>query len=92
MSLLRRFFKLFAPGPRRPLSARQPQQGDQGVPLGMEATDLNSVAAVNRRNQSLDRSNSWHGSFAEATDRSVVQFKDDETYASAYHRLYSKPK
>lgn len=46
------------------------------------------VDAAHRRNQSLDRGNTWHGSFAEATDRSVKTFKDDAKYARDYHRLY----
>lgn len=57
----------------------------------MEATDLNIVEQVARRNQSLERSaTNIRGSFAEAADRSVRQFKDDETYANEYHRLYGK--
>lgn len=93
MSLWRRLTAPFRAGPRRPLSTRQPQISDQEVPLGMEATDLDLVNKVNRRNQSLERSNAtWKGSFAEATDRAVKKLKDDETYAKEYHRLYSKEK
>ncbi|WP_370230071.1 hypothetical protein [Cognatishimia sp.] len=88
MSLLRRILSLFVPGPRRPLAMRQPQFQDRTAELGMEATDMKVVDAANRRNQSLDRSNSWNGSFTEATDRSVRSFKDDANYARDYHRLY----
>lgn len=88
MPLWRRIISLFLPGPRRPFATRQPQFKDREVELGMEATDMKIVDAAHRRNQSLDRGNTWHGSFAEATDRSVKTFKDDAKYARDYHRLY----
>lgn len=88
MTLWRRITSLFLPSARRPLSARQPQFKNREVELGMEATDMKVVDAANRRNQSLDRSNSWNGSFTEATDRSVKTFKDDANYARDYHRLF----
>ncbi|WP_164658883.1 hypothetical protein [Tropicibacter sp. Alg240-R139] len=60
----------------------------------MEATDLDIVESTIRQNHSLERSSTIfgrnRGSFTEASERSVRQFKDDETYAAEYHRAYGK--
>lgn len=84
----------FRPGPRRPLAMRQPKLEKREVPLGMEATDLKGVEATIRQNNSLERSSTIFGqnkgSFAQAADRTVREFKDDETYAAEYHRTFGK--
>ncbi len=94
MSLWNHFIALFRSGPRRPLAMRQPKLEKREVPLGMEATDLDVVEATIRKNHSLERSSTVfgrnRGSFAEAAERSVRQFKDDETYAAEYHRTFGK--
>lgn len=94
MSFWNKLSYLFRPGPRRPLAMRQPKLEEREVPLGMEATDLNVVEATIRQNQALDRSSTIFGrnkgSFAEAADRTVREFKDDETYAAEYHRTFGK--
>lgn len=84
----------FRRGPRKPLTARQPKLEQRETPLGMEATDLDVVEATIRQNQSLERSGQIFGqskgSFAQAADRTVRTFKDDETYAAEYHRTFGK--
>ena len=94
MSLWARLTYPFRGGPRRPLAARQPGQAqDMGaVPLGMEATDLNAVSAVNRRNDALERVFGGVRSCARAQDRAdhVERIPDDETYAARFHRVFQQ--
>ena len=88
----------FRRGARRPLAARQPGRAEMGqvrdVPLGMEATNLDLIDQVNRRNDALERVNtiagqrSTKGSFAAAASTRIVPMPEDETYAARYHRAY----
>ena len=88
----------FRRGPRRPLAARQPGRAEtvqvRDVPLGMEATNLDLIDQVNRRNDALERANTIagqrnsKGSFAAAASTRVDPMPDDETYAARYHRAY----
>lgn len=88
----------FRRGPRRPLAARQPGRDEMGqtrnVPLGMEATNLDLVDQVNRRNDALERASTVAGqkrrtgSFAAAASTRIEPMPDDETYAARYHRAY----
>ncbi|MEL6807700.1 MAG: hypothetical protein AAFO97_07955 [Pseudomonadota bacterium] len=88
----------FRRGARRPLSARQPGRAEMGqvrdVPLGMEATNLDLIDQVNRRNDALERVNTIagqrraRGSFAAAASTHIDPMPDDETYAARYHRAY----
>ena len=84
----------FRSAPRRPLAARQPaqEQPDTPLPLGMEATDLSSVSAVNRRNDSLERSFGGirPGTFAQDKAAHVAAMPNDETYAARYYRAFQK--
>ncbi|WP_299730990.1 hypothetical protein [uncultured Tateyamaria sp.] len=98
MSLLSLLSAPFRRGPRRPLAARQPGRDEMGqirdVPLGMEATDLDLVDQVNRRNDALERTSTvagqkrQTGSFAAAASTRVAPMPEDETYAARYHRAY----
>ena len=58
----------------------------------MEATDLNAVSAVNRRNDALERVYGGVRPGARAQDRAahVEQMPDDETYAARYHRSFQQ--
>lgn len=88
----------FRRGPRRPFAARQPGRAEMGqvrdVPLGMEATDLDLVDQVNRRNDALEKVNTiagqrrTKGSFVAAASTHVAPMPEDETYAARYHRAY----
>lgn len=90
----------FRRGPRRPLATRQPgrseMQQDSDVPLGMEATNLDLVGRVNRRNDALERamtlpqSRRFGGSFTAGASTRIAPMPDDETYAAQYHRAYIK--
>jgi len=91
MSLWRSLTALFRREPHRPLAYRQPQLRERDVPLGMEATNMDVVDAASRRNQSLERSAKL-GSFGNYAETPIRAFKDDETYAKQYHRLYDKKK
>ncbi len=94
MTLWQRLTYPFRAAPRRPLAARQPQaaQPSSETPLGMEATDLNAVSAVNRRNDSLERSFGGIRPGTRAQDRAahVERMPDDETYAARYHRAFQQ--
>ena len=84
--------------PRRPFAARQPGRAEMGqvrdVPLGMEATDLDLVDRVNRRNDALEKVNTiagqkrTKGSFTGAASTHIAPMPEDETYAARYHRTY----
>jgi len=88
----------FRRGPRRPLATRQPGRDEMDqvrrVPLGMEATNLDLVDQVNRRNDALERASTLvgqkhsTGSFTAAASTRVAPMPDDETYAARYHRAY----
>jgi len=90
----------FRRGPRRPMATRQPGRDEMGqvrdVPLGMEATNLDLVDQVNRRNDALERTNTVAGqkrrtgSFAAAASTRVDAMPEDETYAARYHRAYNQ--
>jgi hypothetical protein len=92
MSLWDRLTYPFRSGPRRPLSARQPHlsAGDNKTPLGMEATDISSVSAVNRRNDALERS--FGVNVTNARDRvgHVEPLPNDETYSAWYTRAFQQ--
>jgi hypothetical protein len=94
MSLWQRLTYPFRSGPRRPLATRQPQAAEPAalVPLGMEATDLSAVSAVNRRNDSLERSFGGIRPGTRAQDRAahVERMPDDETYAARFHRAFQQ--
>ncbi len=88
---------------RRPLSAlwedAQPKATDAEDHLGLEAIDMAHVAGVERRNQSLDRTNDImserrnRGSFmAMATNSAPTKFKDDADYARHYHETFQRSK
>lgn len=88
----------FRRGPRRPMATRQPGRDEMGqvreVPLGMEATDLDLIDRVNRRNDALERSSTVagqgrsKGSFTAAASTRITPMPEDETYAARYHRAY----
>ncbi|SDF88992.1 hypothetical protein [Sulfitobacter delicatus] len=79
-----------------PLSQRQPARPETGkVPLGMEAMDLDAVASVARRNESLERGHTnWTrkrgGFFLGGAEVDVKPWADDETYARRYHAAFKK--
>ena len=87
---------------RRPLAARRPGRDEMGqsgaVPLGMEATDLDLIDKVSRRNDALERSHAvgltrksaLGGSFVSATSTRIDPMPEDETYAARYHSAYIK--
>ncbi len=84
----------FKRGPRRPLTAYQPQRdaAEDDVPLGMEATDLDAVARTNRRNDALERvtlPGTKHLTQAHRAHH-VQAMPDDETYAARYHRAFKQ--
>ena len=82
------------------MATRQPGRDEMGqvrdVPLGMEATNLDLVDQVNRRNDALERTNTVAGqkrrtgSFAAAASTRVDAMPEDETYAARYHRAYNQ--
>jgi len=88
----------FRRGARRPLAARQPGRAEMGqvrnVPLGMEATNLDLIDQVNRRNDALERVNTIagqrgsKGSFTAEASTHIDPMPDDETYAARFHRAY----
>ena len=84
----------FRSGPRRPLAQRRPASEDpvRSVPLGMEATDLDAVSAVNRRNDALERVFGGVRPGQQARDRAahIDPMPDDETYAARYHRAFQQ--
>lgn len=99
MPLWDRITWLFRPEPRRPLAHRQPARApgpQEDVPLGLEAVDLSQIDAVNRRNASLERVNTFHAPFRtqkyslEGAETAVATLPDDETYAARYHRAYNR--
>ena len=93
MSFWDRLTYPFRFGPRRPLSARQPAaERTRDVPLGMEATDMDAISAVNRRNDSLERVFGGVRPGQNARDRAghVDPMPDDETYAARYHRAFQQ--
>ena len=84
-------------GTYRRLSGRQPARRiSKDVPLGMEATDIDSVNSVNRRNESLERSHTnWtRGSRTRSAsaDTDIQPLADDETYAKRFHTAFLKDK
>ncbi len=69
------------------------------MPLGLEAIDMKTVQAANRRNASLERVSTFFGtrsglfgSFAQNADTAVARPADDQTYAAWYHRAYNQKK
>lgn len=88
-------------GTYRPLASRQPQRPQRGeTPLGMEATDLETVTRAARRNEALERAHTnWtrkDGSTfrfgSDAADTTIDPMPDDETYAKRFHAAYMKNK
>ena len=69
--------------------------GRQKPELGMEATDLDLVDKVNRRNQALERASAygrsrWFG-ISSADISPLAKFKDnDADYARKYHQTFKK--
>lgn len=94
MTLWERLTYPFRTAPRRPLAQRRPhaERDTRDVPLGMEATDLKAVSAVNRRNDALERVFGGIRPGARAQDRAahVEHMPDDETYAARYHRAFQQ--
>ncbi len=85
--------------PRRPLAARRPgsvhANAQRAVPLGMEATDMDMIHQVNRRNDALERVNEVYtrdrGAFGVVgASTRVAPMPEDETYAARYHRAYQQ--
>lgn len=77
--------------PQRLVDYRPEPRSQSTSPLGMEATDMKLVDAVNRRNDALERVH--HAPNATQTRRSATDidpFPEDETYAARYHRAYNK--
>ena len=58
------------------------------VPLGQEATDLQMVEQVARRNGALERSHHGRGLMG-AIRTDVEPMPDDETYAVRYHSAFA---
>ena len=84
----------FRSGPRRRLVDRRPSvpRREAGVPLGMEATDLASVARVNRQNDALERvtgARNMRIASEHAADH-VQPLPEDETYAARYHSAFQQ--
>ncbi|WP_299963042.1 hypothetical protein [uncultured Roseobacter sp.] len=85
---------------RQPLSHRQPEgrAASRTVPLGMEATDLDLIQSVNRRNAGLERVSTFFRPFSgqryalEDAETQTRAFADDETYAARYHRAFNQKK
>lgn len=71
---------------------RQEGRNNQVVPLGMEATDLDMVDRVTRRNDALERVSSGWLVKNRPTERSshVRAMPDDETYARRYFSMFKK--
>ncbi|MGD1881893.1 MAG: hypothetical protein ACFB11_06150 [Paracoccaceae bacterium] len=96
MNLWARLSYPFRSRPRRPLAMRQPERqegrNNQVVPLGMEATDLDMVDRVTRRNDALERVSSGWLVKNRPTERSshVRAMPDDETYARRYFSMFKK--
>ena len=69
--------------------------GRRKTELGMEATDLDHVDKVNRRNQALERASAygrsgWFG-ISSADISALRKFKDnDADYARKYHHIFKK--
>ena len=81
--------------PRRPLAARRPERAEFGqdrkVPLGMEATDLDLVERVSRKNDTLERANMARpGDHAAQSNLHVAAMPEDETYAARFHRAFQQ--
>ncbi|MEM6889452.1 MAG: hypothetical protein AAF636_15090 [Pseudomonadota bacterium] len=99
-----RFWKIisfpFRRGPRRPLSAYQPQVPEprETVALGLEAIDMQLVKNVQKRNFALERVSAFRVpsrrriSFLENVDAEVSPLADDETYAARYHSAFIEKK
>ena len=84
---MKALLRLFLPGPRKPLSHRQPERPAQNTELGFEATDLEALNKVNRRNDALERVVTFSDKGINAATH-VAPISDDETYAKTYHRLF----
>ena len=78
----------------KPLSRRQPARpASEDTPLGYEELDMDSVARVNRRNESLERGHTnWtrrgSGFLRRATGSEAEPLPDDETYAARFHSAF----
>lgn len=82
-------------GSHRPLAQRQPAPSDRDVPLGLEAIDMSTLDAANRRNESLERGQTnWlrKGGFFGRADTDVAPWADDETYAARFHAAFQNNK
>lgn len=88
----------FRRDPRRPLSARRPSRSEMGqstkTPLGMEATDMDLINKVSRRNDALERSfgnktRDGHYILGRASTH-IDAMPEDETYAARFHRAFAK--
>ena len=78
----------------RPLASRQPPRPqDRETPLGMEATDIDAVTRVARRNEALERAHTnWNRSsgMGRGAETSIDPMPDDETYAKRFHTAYMR--
>lgn len=92
---------LLTPQPRRLADISDEARGtsaEQHPDLGLEATDLEHVAQVNRRNNALERTSFILGKGATnritgADKRPDTMFKDnDADYARKYHDTFQKGK
>lgn len=81
----------------RSLASRRPEAAAREVPLGMEATDLKTVARIARANQRFERNNlAWvfgkSNRFLGDQDRDIEQAPEDHSYAAWFHRSFMKNK
>jgi len=93
MSLWQSLLTPFLRQPRRPLSQRQPSVriSTGTVPLGMEATDLELIQKVGRKNDALERTTGHSaGLFFRSAATDIDPMPDDETYAARFHRAFKK--
>ena len=88
---------LITPQPRRLSQISDDARGaiQSGKPeLGMEAIDLDMVAKVVRRNQSLERASAYYGQrkwwgISNADTSPLIKFEDDDPdYARKYHEMF----
>jgi hypothetical protein len=80
---------------RRPLADARPERVEMGNrALGTEATDLDLVNRVARRNDALERTTDVNGANSVAgtsgSSLHVAPMPEDETYAARYHRVFAK--
>ncbi len=93
MTVLDWLFYPFKPQ-RRPLADARPERVELGKrALGTEATDLDLVNRVARRNDTLERATDVNGATSVAgvsgSSLHVAPMPENETYAARYHRAFN---